>query len=48
MDTQKAMDTAIKEKTKEDDNQVSGIVVDPRNGKIVALSGGKDYSKFGR
>ena len=45
MDTQKAMDTAIKEKTKEDDNQVSGIVVDPRNGKIVALSGGKDYSK---
>lgn len=45
MDTQKAMDTAIKEKTKDDDNQVSGIVVDPRNGKIVALSGGKDYSK---
>lgn len=45
MDTQKAMDTAIKEKTKEDDNQVAGIVVDPRNGKIVALSGGKDYSK---
>ena len=45
MDTQKAMDTAIKEKTEKDDNQVAGIVVDPRNGKIVALSGGKDYSK---
>lgn len=45
MDTQKAMDEAIQEKTPEDNNQVASIVVDPRNGKIVALSGGKNYAK---
>lgn len=45
LDTQKAMDEEIEAKTLEDDNQVAGIVVNPRNGKVVALAGGKNYSK---
>ncbi len=45
LDTQKAMDEEIKAKTLDDDNQVAGIVVNPRNGKVVALAGGKNYSK---
>lgn len=45
LDTQKSMEDAIKNKTSDDETQVSGIVVDPKSGKIVALSGGKDYSK---
>lgn len=45
LDTQKAMDDEIETKTLDDDNQVAGIVVNPRNGKVVALAGGKNYSK---
>lgn len=45
LDTQKAMDEEIEDKTLDDDNQVAGIVVNPRNGKVVALAGGKNYSK---
>lgn len=45
LDTQKAMDEEIEAKTHDDDNQVAGIVVNPRNGKVVALAGGKNYSK---
>lgn len=45
LDTQKAMDEEIEAKTLDDDNQVAGIVVNPRNGKVVALAGGKSYSK---
>lgn len=45
LDTQKAMDVEIEAKTLDDDNQVAGIVVNPRNGKVVALAGGKNYSK---
>ena len=45
LDTQKAMDEEIEAKTLDDDNQVAGIVVNPRNGKVVALTGGKNYSK---
>lgn len=45
LDTQKAMDEEIETKTLDDDNQVAGIVVNPRNGKVVALAGGKNYSK---
>lgn len=45
LDTQKAMDEEIEAKTLDDDNQVAGIIVNPRNGKVVALAGGKNYSK---
>lgn len=45
LDTQKAMDEEIEAKTLDDDNQVAGIVVNPKNGKVVALAGGKNYSK---
>ena len=45
LDTQKAMDEEIEAKTLDDVNQVAGIVVNPRNGKVVALAGGKNYSK---
>lgn len=45
LDTQKAMDEEIETKTLDDNNQVAGIVVNPRNGKVVALAGGKNYSK---
>lgn len=45
LDTQKAMDEEIEAKTLDDDNQIAGIVVNPRNGKVVALAGGKNYSK---
>lgn len=45
MDTQKRMEEAIKEHTEDDDTQISSIVVDPENFKVIALAGGKDYSK---
>lgn len=45
LDTQKAMDEEIEAYTLDDNNQVAGIVVNPRNGKVVALAGGKNYSK---
>lgn len=45
MDTQAKMEEAIKEHTSDDDTQVSSIVVDPESFKVIALAGGKDYSK---
>lgn len=45
MDTQKRMEEAIKEHTEDDDTQISSIMVDPENFKVLALAGGKDYAK---
>ena len=45
LDTQKAIDEEIEPTPLDDDNQVAGMVVNPRNGKVVALAGGKNYSK---
>ena len=38
LDTQKAMDEEIEAKTLDDDNQVAGIVVNPRNGVKIKTS----------
>lgn len=45
MDTQIKMEEAIKSHTGDDDTQVASIVVDPESFQVLALAGGKDYSK---
>ena len=40
------LETKIKENLKDDtDLQISAVLMDPNNGKIKAIAGGKDYSK---
>ena len=45
IDVQKLLENNISKETNNTNMQVSSIVVEPRTGKIVALVGGKDYSK---
>lgn len=45
LETQTKMEESIKEHTNDDDTQISSIVVDPENFKVIALAGGKDYTK---
>ncbi len=45
IDVQKLLENNISKETNNTSMQVSSIVVEPRTGKIVALVGGKDYSK---
>lgn len=42
---QQNLEKSIKKNMKDDQLQVAAIVVEPSNGKIIALSGGKDYNK---
>lgn len=44
IDTQTKMEESIKANILEDDNQVASIVVNPNNGKVIALAGGKNYA----
>ena len=45
LDVQKTLENNIDNEMNNTSMQVSSIVVEPKNGKIVALIGGKDYSK---
>ena len=45
INVQKELEKNINNEMKDTTLQVSSIVVEPQNGKIVALVGGKDYSK---
>lgn len=45
MDTQRKMEESIKNNVLEDETQVASIVVDPNTGRVLALAGGRDYSK---
>lgn len=46
IDAQNALENSIKTNLeKKDEMQVSSIVMNPNNGEIIALAGGKDYSK---
>lgn len=42
---QKHLEKAIDEETKSTTMQVASIIIEPQTGKIIALVGGKDYSK---
>ena len=45
IDVQKELEKNINNEMKDTTLQVASIVIEPKNGKIVALIGGKDYSK---
>ena len=45
IDVQKLLENNINEETKNTSMQIASIVINPQTGKIVALIGGKDYSK---
>ncbi len=45
MEAQTILDNSIKENFKNDEMQLSSIIMNPNNGEIIALAGGKDYSK---
>lgn len=44
-EAQKKLENSIDEETNSTSMQVASIVVEPKSGKIIALIGGKDYSK---
>ncbi len=45
IDVQKILENNIKEEMADTTMEVASIVIEPQNGKIVALIGGKDYTK---
>ena len=45
MEAQTNLETSIIDNMKDDEVQVSSLIIDPSNGKIIALAGGKDYKK---
>lgn len=45
MDTQRTMEESIVNHTLDDDTQIASIVVDPGSFKVLALAGGKNYTK---
>lgn len=45
LDTQTKMEESIKNHTTDDDTQIASIVVDPETFKVLALAGGKNYTK---
>lgn len=45
MDTQTKMEESIKNHTTDDDTQIASIIVDPETFKVLALTGGKNYTK---
>ncbi len=45
IDTQTKMEQSIKENSGDEETQYASIVVDPKTGKVLALTGGKDYAK---
>ena len=45
MNAQTIMDNAIKNNVSDENMQIASIMMNPNNGEIIALAGGKDYSK---
>lgn len=45
MDTQRKMEESIKKNVLDDETQIASIVTDPNTGRVLALAGGRDYSK---
>lgn len=45
MNSQIILDNAIKKDITNDELQIASIMINPNNGEILALAGGKDYSK---
>ena len=46
IDAQKQLEEAVKNNlTKDDDIQTAAIMMNPNNGKVIAIMGGKDYEK---
>lgn len=45
MNAQTIMDSAIKNNMNDENMQIASIMMNPNNGEIIALAGGKDYSK---
>ena len=45
LDVQKLLENNINEETKNTSMQIASIVIEPKTGKLIALVGGKDYSK---
>ena len=45
MNAQNILENAINDNFTSEDMQLSSIIMDPNNGEILALTGGKDYSK---
>ena len=45
LDVQKTLEKNINNEMKDTTLQVASIIIEPSNGKVVALTGGKDYSK---
>lgn len=43
-DVQKTLENSIDNETKNTQMQIASTVIDPKNGKVLALIGGKDYS----
>lgn len=45
LDTQRAMEEAMKNNMNDDDTQIGMIYIDPKTGEVKGLIGGRDYSK---
>ena len=45
MKAQKALEDSANKNLTNTDIQMAGVVMDPQNGKVLALSGGRDYNK---
>lgn len=45
LEAQTALEKSVKNHIENDDMQVSSIIIDPNTGGVIALTGGKDYSK---
>ncbi len=45
IDAQTAMENSIKENNVDDNNQIASVIVNPNTGGVMALAGGKNYTK---
>lgn len=45
MESQKQLENSISKYMKDDETQVSSVVIDPKTGGVIALSGGRNYNK---
>lgn len=45
LDTQTNLETAMKENMLEDDTEIAAVYIDPENGEVNALIGGRNYTK---
>ena len=45
IEAQEILEKSVNENMKDTDMQVASVIIEPSNGKVIALIGGKDYSK---